>query len=248
LEHDQNHPGEPRQIKPGEDVHTSSDGQVSATGQVAVMTINGLLVKNIFDHNPDKEFYIEESFPLDWMYPYLEPHGPIMKIDRSQLTELPATVVAQDREYWRARVGGMIGDWLTEDTSVAIVADFADKVYVRKNLAGFTGDKLFIENSDSQKTFSKLRSSIGGMYEWRARNASSAVEKQKMASEADLAYRQAFALCPYSPEAVFRYVNLLTTAHRIDDAILVVTASAKVDPKNQTFASLLQQLQRLAKK
>jgi len=35
------------------------------------MTINGLLAKIIFDKNPNREFYIEESFPLDWMYPYL---------------------------------------------------------------------------------------------------------------------------------------------------------------------------------
>ena len=30
-----------------------------------------------------------------------------------------------------------------------------------------------------------------------------------MNDEADFAFRQAWALCPYSPETVFRYVDLL---------------------------------------
>ena len=42
------------------------------------MSINGLLTKVIFDKNPTNEFYVEESFPLDWMYPHLTPHGVIM--------------------------------------------------------------------------------------------------------------------------------------------------------------------------
>ena len=50
---------------------TTAACQVS--GQVAVMMINGLLCKVIFDHNPTNDFYVEESFPLDWMYPYETP-------------------------------------------------------------------------------------------------------------------------------------------------------------------------------
>ena len=66
------------------------DGKVQVSGQVAVMGINGLMTKVIFDRNPDREFYVEESFPLDWMYPYLEPHGLIMKLNRQPLAQLPA--------------------------------------------------------------------------------------------------------------------------------------------------------------
>ncbi len=47
-----------------------------------------LLVKVIFDKNTNREFYVEESFPLDWMYPYLEPHGMIFKLNRQPLPEL----------------------------------------------------------------------------------------------------------------------------------------------------------------
>src|SRR5438045_7005688 len=81
LDHDTNFPDDPRQIRPGEDVRPL-DKTVRVTGQVAVMAVNARLAKLIFDKNPEREFYLEESFPLDWMYPYLEPHGLIMKINR----------------------------------------------------------------------------------------------------------------------------------------------------------------------
>jgi len=62
------------QLKPGEDVRIVED-KVQVAGQTAVMAINGLLTKVIFDQNPDHEFYVEESFPLDWMFPHLTPFG-----------------------------------------------------------------------------------------------------------------------------------------------------------------------------
>ena len=62
------------QLKPGEDVRVI-DNRVQVSGQVAVMAINGLLTKVMFDANPKNEFYVEESFPLDWMYPHLTPSG-----------------------------------------------------------------------------------------------------------------------------------------------------------------------------
>ena len=82
LQHDMQFPNEPKQIKPGEDVRVV-DNRVSVSGQVAVMAINGLLTKIIFDKNPTNEFFVEESFPLDWMFPYLTPYGIIMKINRN---------------------------------------------------------------------------------------------------------------------------------------------------------------------
>jgi len=215
-------------LKPGEDVKMDANGQVQVSGQVAVMEINGLLAKVIFDKNNNHEFYVEESFPLDWMYPYLEPHGLIMKINRQQLTELSDEIVQRDNDYWTKYVTPMIGDWLNKDTSVQKVADFADKVYVKKDLNGFTGDPQFVQNEYSCKMFSKLRSSLGGLYAWRARHATDADEKERMNDAADFAFRQAWALCPYSPEAVYRYVNLLLSQGRTADAVLVAETAAKM--------------------
>ena len=84
LDHDRRLPGEPRQLKPGEDVHIV-DNRVQVSGQMSVIGIRGLLTRTLFDANPDREFYIEESFPLDWMYPHLSPHGWIFKLNREPL-------------------------------------------------------------------------------------------------------------------------------------------------------------------
>ena len=149
------------QLKPGEDVNVDANGRIQISGHVAVMNINGLLAKIIFDKNPDREFYIEESFPLDWMYPYLEPHGLIFKLNRQPLTGLPDELVAQDHDYWRGVIRPMIGDWLTDDTSVEQVAVFVKKTFEKQDFSGFTGDPRFIQNDYSNKMFSKLRSSTG---------------------------------------------------------------------------------------
>ena len=220
------------QLRPGEDVHVDN-GRVQVSGQVAVMEINGLLVKTIFDKNPDREFYIEESFPLDWMYPNLEPHGLIMKINRQPLTSLSGEIVQKDHDYWTKYVMPMIGDWLNNDTTVKEVAAFAEKIHLKKDLSGFTGDPQFVQNEYSCRMFSKLRSSLGGLYAWRAQHAADDSEKERMNNEADFAFRQSFALCPYSPDAVFRYVNLLLSEDRTADAVLIAETAAKKCPKNK---------------
>jgi hypothetical protein len=51
--------------------------------------------------------------------------------------------------------------------------------------------------------------------------AATADEKERMAREADFAFRQALALCPYLPEAVKGYVDFLKSRNRDSDAVLV---------------------------
>jgi beta-lactamase regulating signal transducer with metallopeptidase domain len=245
LRHDQQFPSEPKQIKPGEDVRVV-DGKVSVSGQVAVMAVNALLARVVFDKNPGREFYIEESYPLDWMYPYLEPHGLILKINGEPLAELTPELVQTDRAFWQPLMTGILGDWLHEDTSVKTLAGFVEKIYTRHDLDGFTGDTGFVQNENAGKLYAKLRCSIGGLYNWRAQNAKTPAEKQRYVNAADFAFRQAFALCPASPEAIFRYVQLLTSENRLDDALLVAGTAAQIpslDAATQkTFAGLLAQL------
>jgi hypothetical protein len=219
------------QLMPGEDVKIV-DGKIQVSGQVAVMQIAGLMVKLILDKNPGHEFYIEESFPFDWMYPYLEPHGLIMKINRQPPASLSDDVVSKDRDYWAKLVQPMIGDWLNDDTPVEQVAAFAKKTFGKHDFSGFTGDPRFIQNAYSHRMFSKLRSSIALLYAWRLKQAADASEKERMARAADFAYRQAWALCPDSPEAVFLYVNLLIEQKRIADALIVAETAAQM-PANQ---------------
>jgi hypothetical protein len=128
---------------------------------------------------------------------------------------------------------------------------FAEKVFARHDFGGFTGDRRFVENAYSHKMFSKERSSIAGLYAWRAQHATDAVERQRMNDAADFAFRQAIALCPYSPEAVFRYVNLLVSEKRPSDALLVAETAVKIPemkgPKGQQIRALVNQLKQSAK-
>jgi hypothetical protein len=213
------------------------------------MEINGLLVKTIFDKNPDREFYIEESFPLDWMYPNLEPHGLIMKINRQPSANLSEEIVQTDTDCWAKYVTPMIGGWLNEDTTVKEVAVFVEKIYVKKDLSGFTGDPQFVQNEYSCKMFSKLRSAIGGLYAWRAQHATDAGERKRMNDAADFAFRQAFALCPYSPEALYRYVNLLLSEGRAADALLLAETAEKMPQMDtEQIRSLVTPLKQLQKR
>ena len=240
------------QLRQGEDVHTDANGKVQVSGQVAVMEINALLVKTIFDKNPNPEFYIEESFPLDWMYPQLEPHGLIFKLDRQPMEKLSDEIVQTDHDYWTKYVQPMIGGWLTDNTPIAEVATFAENTFGRHDFNGFKGDPRFIQNAYSHKTFSKLRSSIAGLYAWRANHAADPADKENMIREADFAFRQAWALCPYSPEAVYRYVNFLLGQNRTADALLVAKTAAGMPgmkgADGRQLRSLVEQLKNYQKR
>ncbi len=92
----------------------------------------------IFEHNKDqREFFIEESFPMEWTYPYAVPHGLIYRVNKEPLAKLPPEAVAEDFRYWDAYMTRLLGD------------------------------KNFQEDFDAKRSFSKLRNSIGNIYRWR---------------------------------------------------------------------------------
>lgn len=252
------------QLQPGEIVNIEN-GRVQVSGQVAVMKINGLLCKVIFDNNPTNSFYVEESFPLDWMYPYETPSGIIMKINRNPLPELTDDVFKLDHQFWTQYSSRLCGNWITYDTTVQQIADFVDRTYIHNNYKGYIGAHEFVRDDDAQKAFSKLRSSQAGMYAWRCALPGSSpfcppeyrqktpADQQALIRETDFAFKQAFAFCPYSPEAVFRYVNFLLglaqteemnghtdkATHYFDDAILVGETCQKLDPYNEQVTNLI---------
>lgn len=76
------------------------NGRVQVSGALGVMEINGILAEMIFEHNNYKhDFYVEESYVIAWMYPYLEPHGLIMKINRDRI-ELSGETIRNDMDFW----------------------------------------------------------------------------------------------------------------------------------------------------
>ena len=217
-------------------------GKVQVSGQVSVMAINGLLVKLVFDRNPERQFYVEEGFPLDWMYPYLEPDGLIMKLNREPLSTLSEESLQRDHDYWTRYLQPILGNWLNDDTSIEKVVEFADEVHLQHDFARFKADPQFIRNEYSCKMFSKLRSSQAGLFAWRLAHSTDAAEKDRLARDADFAFRQALALGPSSLEVIYRYVDFLMQQNRQSDALLVASACLKLDPKNSQLAAVVTQL------
>ncbi len=208
-------------VGPEEKVSVNWLGRVSASGVGSTMAVNGLLVKRIVEQNPQRDYFIEESYPIAWLYPRLEPLGPILRIGPEPMRLLNEEAVRQDRKYWENRCGEFLGDWIKEETSVEEVCAFGVRVYLQKQLKGFRGSDAYVQDPYAQKAFSKLRSSIAAVYKWRSEIPVSETDRQWMLREADLGFRQALALCPYSPEAVWHYHALLTNQGRTDDARLV---------------------------
>src|ERR1051325_7382048 len=66
-----------------------------------------------------------------------------------------------------------------------------------------------------------------------------------MIREAEFAFKQAYAFCPYSPEAVFRYINVLISLGRVDEARLIAFTSQKLDPNNRQMENLVNELDRI---
>jgi len=243
FDHDQQFPDEPKQVLPGEEIKTVN-GQVQISGQVAVMAINGRLVHDILNLNPGREFYIEESFPLDWMYPYLEPTGLIFKVHRSPLDSLFEETVLNDREFWQRLTRRLIGHVLHDETDVAELCATAQELNGKPK--DFQGDPDFLRDESARKTFSKLRSAGSGLYAWRAVHAKSSSERRTMTRAAELAFKQAFLLCPQSPEAVGRYVVYLISAHRSEDAQKIVSLSLKLSPDDDILKSWARYTQQMS--
>jgi tetratricopeptide (TPR) repeat protein len=190
-----------RQPMPGEEVKVEG-GRVSVQGVVGVMAINGILTKDIFEHNKDKHaFYVEESYVIPWMYPYMEPFGIILKINKEPLPGITPEMVKRDTDYWDA-----------------LFKDLKD-------------DPKFHRDDVAQKTFSKLRSAIGGLYAYR-----------RMVKEAEYAFRQAIQLCPESPEANFRLAQLFVEIGRFEDGVNVLEGYQKLDEYNVKIRDAINQI------
>jgi tetratricopeptide (TPR) repeat protein len=125
---------------------TKENGRVQISGVRGVMEINGILAKNIFDHNNYKhDFFVEESYVIRWMYPSLSPHGVTMKINKEPLPRLTPQMVRDDLEFWDLRTRRLI----TSET--------------------------FVRDVVARKSFSKLRSAIAGLYAHRGMRAEAEV-------------------------------------------------------------------------
>lgn len=181
------------------------NGRVQVTGALGVMEINGILTKMMFDHERlRRAFYIEESYVIKWMYPYLAPHGLIMQI-RPDTAPIPQNNITDDMEFW---------DW-----------------YHRRLLR----DKAFRRDFPAQKSFSKLRAAIAGLY-----------SNQGRYTQADIAFREAVLLYPASPEASFRCIQeVLAPMHRWAAINDILDYTDSVDPNNGRCQQMRDHIKRI---
>jgi predicted Zn-dependent protease len=168
-----------------------------------------------------------------------------LQLNRKPQPQITEAEVRGDGQYWKKFTDEALGSWLEEKTSLNEVCDFAYKYGLGRQLAGYKGDKEFAANSQARKSYSKLRSSIAGLYTWRAENAASPDERQRMFDAADYAYRQSYAICPGSPEATYRYVKMLLERNRSDDAALIVKTDLRLTPGNEQLRDLLAQVEKV---
>jgi len=103
---------------------------------------HSVVTRLIWEKNRDShEFFVEESFPIEWSYDHAEPHGLVYRINREPLKELPSDLVRKDFEFWDA--------------------------YVRK----LKDNPEYAKDYDAQRSFSKLRASSGNLYRYRKMDA-----------------------------------------------------------------------------
>jgi hypothetical protein len=233
-------------LKPGENVQIVG-GSVQVSGSRAVWEINALMVQTIFTQNRGREFYIEQSLPLEWTYPHLVPRGPIFQISREPLQLLPETALEANRRFWAAYCGRLIGDWITDTTSVDEVCEFAERVYARRDLNAFRGDAEYIHDSAMQEWMAKLRQASAHLYWWRCSEAKQTEEKQRMLKESLFAFKQAVALGPGNSEVISYFATLLAGMDRFAEAERVLRLGLSVNPANASLKSQLDELERKAK-
>jgi len=110
LEHDQQFPVEPKQVREGEDLRVV-DGKVQVSGQVAVMAINEKLLQTLMEKNPGLSFAIQESFPFKGTYLDALPLGPLMELGaRNEQNSFTAERAGQSVDYWRNTAQQILSD------------------------------------------------------------------------------------------------------------------------------------------
>ncbi len=141
--------------------------------------------------------------------------------------------------YAQATPLGPIMELRVQDNENALTAERAAQSvdYWRATAQQLLSDPATPEESDLRKAYSKMVSSQAGLL--LARN---------YAAEAEEAFRIANEICPSSPEAVFRFVNMLVDQKRFQEAIQVGENAVHAAPENQQFGDLLAQLKTMKAK
>jgi tetratricopeptide (TPR) repeat protein len=95
-------------------IKTGGMAAVLRSGTNDVFDINGIVAKKIFERNKkDHTFYLEQSIPMDWTYPYLLPSGLILKLNPEPMSDAQFAAkagVAEDYKFWDAYSARLLRD------------------------------------------------------------------------------------------------------------------------------------------
>ena len=181
-----------RGVRPANGDLKIENGRVQVTGALGVMEINGILTKMMFDHDRLRHAFYVEE---SYVIPWMYDYlSPhgLVMKINKDPTPYDPAVAAKDADFW---------DW-----------------YTRRLL----NDPMYRRDFAGQKSFSKLRAAIAGLY----------VKKGRFAEGAQ-AFREACLLYPASPEATFRYVQeILFPSRQWDKVLELMDYTDALDPNN----------------
>ncbi|MBL9171968.1 MAG: hypothetical protein JNL10_00410 [Verrucomicrobiales bacterium] len=102
LRHDRDHPEEPRQVLPGEDIRLT-EGGVQVSGAKAVMSINERLARMLLEANPGITLSMEETYPFDSLHDSATPRGPLLEVSAKGEGTAPMTPeqAVDSVSYWQ---------------------------------------------------------------------------------------------------------------------------------------------------
>ena len=179
LEHDQQFPIEPKQLRPEESIKVGTDGKTEVSGQGAVMSINEKLLVTLMQKNPDLHFAVQESTPMKGTYADAVPLGPLMELQASDAQKsFTAERAAQSLEYWQKMAQQVLVDREASESSTTLKAYSHDVASAANLLAGhnFNGEaekayrlatQLWPENPESAGGLADLLSAAGRAAEAR---------------------------------------------------------------------------------
>jgi hypothetical protein len=133
---------------------------------------------------------------------------------------------------------GPIMELGVQDEQNALTRERASQTvdYWRTRTEQLLSDAEAADSREVRMSYSKLISSQAGLLLERGYTA-----------EAEQAFLLANQMAPTSPEAVFRYVNLLVSEGRVQDALPIAENAQRLAAENKQFSDLVQNLQKLKK-
>ena len=238
LLHDTQFPGEPPQLRPGEEV---SFADASANGSDGLGPGWNLVWSQGAEGEPAGMGGVEGAGEV-----VVSGQVAVMAINERLLQELmdqnPDLTFALEESfplkstYADASLLGPLMELRAGDSSPLTAQTAAQALdYWRVLAQDLNAEPDATDDSAPRRTWSKMAVAQGNL-----------LADHQFSDQAEQAYSIALEICPYNPEAVFDYAGLLAAQGRWQDAASAVETAAKADPANQQFQQLATQLRQRA--